>query len=263
MKALHTLTLTNPAAHVALLTLNRPDNANSINTEMARELEQFFGGWTAWQEDYRCIVLTGAGGRIFCAGGDLKERNSMNDEEWAAQHAIIERAILNLFDCPIPVIAAVNGVAVGGGCELALSCDFIYAAEKAVFALPETGIGIIPGAGGTQTLLRAVGLRRAKELIFTGRKFSAAEALEWGMLAAVVEEAQLLPTVLEVATTIAGNAPLAVRQAKKAITHGAQMDFRTALYFAVEAYDRLVPTQDRYEGVRAFNEKRRPDFKGR
>ena len=161
------------------------------------------------------------------------------------------------------MIAAVNGAAYAGGCEIALGCDFIYAARSARFALTEVTIGIMPGAGGTQNLPRAVGERRAKEIILTGRPFTAAEALEWGVVNRVVEPDQLLTTALETAKSIAGNAPLSVRQAKKSIHLGLQTDLRTGLRIEVEAYNRLVGTEDRLEGIRAFNEKRKPKFEGR
>jgi enoyl-CoA hydratase/carnithine racemase len=161
------------------------------------------------------------------------------------------------------VIAAVNGVAFGGGCEMALCCDFIYASTTATFALPEVTRGIMPGAGGTQNLPRAVGERRAKELILSGKPFTAREAHEWGMVNAVYEPTELMPRVLETARTIAANAPISVRQAKKAIHQGLQTDLVSGLLIEVQAYERMISTEDRHEGVRAFNEKRKPQFKGR
>ena len=159
-----------------LLTLNRPEVANAMNTQMGRDLLAFFDVVNAAPSKQRCIVLTGAGERAFCAGGDLKERNGMTDEAWQDQHLLFERMIRAFIGCPVPVIGAVNGAAYAGGCELALCCDFVYAAETARFALTEVTLGIMPGAGGTQNLPRAVGERRAKEIILTGRPFTAAEA---------------------------------------------------------------------------------------
>jgi enoyl-CoA hydratase/carnithine racemase len=167
-----------------------------------------------------------------------------------------------LVDLPLPVIAAVNGHAYGGGLELALCCDFIYASTSARFALPEVTLGIMPGMGGTQNLPRAIGERRAKELIMTGQAFNAQQALEWGLLNQAIAPEQLLAQALSTAQTLARNAPLSVRQVKKSIRYGGQMELRTAYRFEIEAYNQLVDTEDRREGVLAFNEKRPPRFKG-
>jgi enoyl-CoA hydratase/carnithine racemase len=166
-------------------------------------------------------------------------------------------------DCAVPVIAAVNGAAYAGGLELVLFCDFAYASKSARFALTEVSLGIMPGGGGTQTLARAVGERRAKELILAARPFSAAEALAWGVVNGLCEPRSLLDATLEAAARIAANAPLAVREARHAIRQGLGMDLASAMQLEVEAYNRLVGTEDRKEGVRAFNEKRKPKFEGR
>jgi enoyl-CoA hydratase/carnithine racemase len=257
-----TLLLENPAAHVLQITLNRPEAANAFNTRMATELMHCFEQLALEQVGYRCAILTGAGERAFCAGGDLKERDGMSNAAWTAQHLLYERMIRAVIDCPVPVIGAVNGAAYGGGCELAAGVDFLYAAESARFAMTETSLGIIPGAGGTQTLARALGERRAKELILTARPFSAAEALQWGLVNAVFPGEELLERVLQAAQAIAANAPVAVRQARQAIHRGLQMSLADGLAFEIEAYHRTIPTEDRREGVRAFVEKRSPEFKG-
>jgi enoyl-CoA hydratase/carnithine racemase len=166
-------------------------------------------------------------------------------------------------DCPIPVIAAVNGAAYAGGLELVLHCDFAYASVTAKFALTEVSLGIIPGGGGTQTLPRVVGERRAKELILTARPFSAEEALAWGLVNRLCEPGKVVQEALRVAERLASLAPLAVRQAKHAIRQGLHRDLASAMQLEIEAYNRLVGTDDRREGVRAFNEKRTPKFKGR
>ena len=181
MKKYNTLLISSPSEDVLLVTFNRPEAANAINTEMACELEDFFSDIVRKKSSHRCIVLTGTGEKAFCAGGDLKERNGMTDDEWRDQHVIVERVILLMGDCPIPIIAAVNGVAYGGGCELALNTDFIYASHQATFALTETRLGIMPGAGGTQNLARIAGVNRTKEIIFTARPFTAEQALQWGI----------------------------------------------------------------------------------
>ena len=246
-----------------LVTLNRPEVGNAKNTQMGRETLALWSGLIADPGEVRAVVLTGAGGRIFCAGGDLKERNGMTQAAWQAQHEIFERSYAALLDCPVPVVAAVNGHAYGGGMEMVLACDFAYAARTARLALTEVTLGIMPGAGGTQLLPRAVGERRAKEIILTGKPISAEQAYAWGIVNRVCEPAALLDETLETAAAIAANAPLSVRQAKKSMHVGLQLDLKNALLFEIEAYNRLVPTEDRLEGVRAFNEKRKPDFKGR
>jgi enoyl-CoA hydratase len=246
-----------------LLTLNRPEVANAMNTQMGRDLLAFFDEINAAPSKQRCIVTTGAGERAFCAGGDLKERNGMTDEAWQDQHLLFERMIRAFIGCPVPVIGAVNGAAYAGGCELALCCDFVYAAENARFALTEVTLGIMPGAGGTQNLPRAVGERRAKEIILTGRPFTAAEAHEWGMVNRVCAPGRVVEEALETGRHIADNAPISVRQARQAIHLGMQIDLASGMMLEIEAYNRMVPTDDRREGVRAFNEKRKPRFIGR
>jgi enoyl-CoA hydratase len=246
-----------------LLTLNRPEVANAMNTQMGRDLLAFFEAINAAPAQQRCIVMTGAGERAFCAGGDLKERNGMTDEAWQDQHLLFERMVRAFAGCPVPVIGAVNGAAYAGGCELALLCDFIYAAETARFALTEVTLGIMPGAGGTQNLPRAVGERRAKEVILTGHPFSAEEAYQWGMVNRLCGPGRVVEEALETGRRIADNAPIAVRQAKHSIHLGMQMDLASAMMLEIEAYNRMVPTADRREGVLAFNEKRKPRFIGR
>jgi enoyl-CoA hydratase/carnithine racemase len=247
---------------VLLATLDRPEVANAFDTRAALELCELFERVPAEQR-YRCVVITGAGDRAFCAGADLKERNSLSDDQWRSQHETFERMFCAVRDCPIPVIAAVNGAAYAGGLELVLHCDFAYASTTAKFALTEVSLGIIPGGGGTQTLPRVVGERRAKELILTARPFSAEEALAWGVVNKLCDPADLLREALAAADRVASLAPLALRQAKYAIHQGLHRDLASAMQLEVEAYNRLVGTEDRREGLRAFNEKRKPTFKGR
>ena len=258
-----TLLCTSPAPHVLQVTLNRPHVGNAMNTEMGTDLLRLWNMLTEDAGDIRCVVLAGSGDRIFCAGADLKERNGMDPESWRRQHEIFERQSAALTDLPIPVIAAVNGHAYAGGLETVLACDFAYGSRDARFALTEVTLGIMPGTGGTQNLPRAVGERRAKEVILTGLPFGADQALDWGVLNAVFPPGEVVTASLQTATRIAANAPLAVRQAKKSIHHGLQMDLHTAVRFEVEAYNQLVDTDDRREGVSAFNEKRPPRFSGR
>jgi enoyl-CoA hydratase/carnithine racemase len=248
--------------HILVIRLNRPMNANALDTGMAGDLHALFTAINLDAGDLRCLVLTGTG-KCFCAGGDLKQRDGMSDEAWRAQHTLFEHAYYAIMDCPLPIIAAVNGAAYGGGCEFALACDFIYAAEGVRFAQVETRLGIIPGGGGTQTLPRAVGLARAKEIILTARPFTAEDALGWGMVNKITPRETLLDEALATARTIAANAPVAVRQAKFAIGRGSEVDRRTGLAIEIAAYNLTVPTQDRREGIRAAVERRAPRFEGR
>lgn len=260
MSAYSTLIAEEPLDGVRLLVLNRPERANAINTQMASDLLDWFHG-AGSDSAVRCIVISGAGSH-FCAGGDMHERLDMSDEEWRVQHRLIEQAILAMHDCPVPLIAAVHGSAYGGGCEIVACADFAYAAASARFAQTEVRLGIMPGAGGTQNLPRAVGRRRASEILFTGAAFSAVEAEEWGLVNRVVAPEQLIETALAAAAAIANNAPLAVRQAKLSMRLGETLDRRSALALEAGLYDRLVSTADRREGIRAFIERRPPDFKG-
>lgn len=258
-----TLALSSPFEGLLVVQLNRPTAANSISTTMGHELIDVFNGLEAAPQTYRCVVLTAAGDRIFCAGADLKERDGMTDEQFNTQHYLFERMGRAIYDCPIPTIACVNGAAIAGGLELALACDFIVASDAARFGFSEVSRGIMPGGGGTQQLPRAIGVRRAKEAIFTGDYFDASEALTWGLLNHVYSQATLIDDTFSLVRRILANAPLAVRQAKKAVTYGMQMDLRTGFFFEIEAYSRLVSTEDRNEGIRAFNEKRPARFIGR
>jgi enoyl-CoA hydratase len=258
-----TLSIESHADEVLAVTINRPQAANAMNTALGRDLLQVFSDIIADPASARVVVLTGSGERAFCAGADLKERQGMTDAQWNAQHYVFERMIRAIIECPVPVIAAVNGAAFGGGCEIALGCDFIYASRTARFALTEVTLGIMPGAGGTQNLPRAVGLRRAKELIYSGRPFSAEEAHAWGLVNRLCEPAALMAEALATAQSIAANAPISIRQAKHAIDLGTQMSVAEGMAFEIEAYNRMVGTEDRREGIRAFNEKRKPRFEGR
>ena len=262
-KIYETILVETPEPGLLRATLNRPASANAFNTRMMRELLDLWTVLAAAPGETRCVILSGAGDRAFCAGADLKERNGLGDEAWFEQHEVIERAQKMLLACPVPVIAAVNGAAFAGGLELILACDFAYAAKTARFALTETTLGIMPGAGGTQTLARAAGERRAKEIILAGKPFSAEEALSWGIVNKLCDPARLMDETLATARAISANAPLAVRQAKRAIQGGQHLPLDKAMTFEIECYECLVETEDRREGIRAFNEKRKARFKGR
>jgi enoyl-CoA hydratase len=248
--------------YVVTVELSRPEALNAMNTAMGEELLRCFDGLT-WDKTVRAVVFTGSGEKAFCVGGDLKERHGMSDEVWRAQHLIFEQGAARILHCPVPVIAAVEGFAMGGGCELAVLSDLIVASESAVFAVPEITLGIFPGIGGTQLLPRIVGAPMAKEMIFTGRRVDAREAKAIGLVNHLVPKGQARAKALEIATTIAQNGPVAVRQAKKAINWGSETDLETGMALAIEAYNVTITTEDRLEGVRAFNEKRKPRFQGK
>ena len=251
-----------PAPHVTVVTLNRPDVLNAINTRMGHEIAELFHALSD-DGEVRAVVLGGAGERAFCTGADLKERQGMSDGEWHAQHRFFEAAFRAVMECRHPVIAAVDGYALAGGLELALNCDLIVAGRGASFAQPEVMRGIMPGGGGTQLLPRLIGPGRAKELIFSGRRIDAETAERWGLVTRVVEAGQAVPEAVALATQIAANGPVAVRQAKLSINRGLDTPLHHALAVELDAYAACIPTEDRYEGIRAFNERRPPDFKGR
>ncbi len=248
--------------YVVTVELNRPEVLNAMNTAMGEDLLACFEA-LFWDKGVRAVVLTGAEEKAFCVGADLKEREGMTDEAWRAQHVIFEQVAFRILRCPVPVIAAVEGYALGGGCELAVLADFIVASETVVFAVPEVTRGIFPGIGGTQLLPRIVGAPFAKEMIFTGRRVPAQEAKAVGLVNYLVPPGQARAKALEIAGVIAQNGPVAVRQAKKAIAWGAETDLETGIVLAIEAYNNTISTEDRREGIRAFNERRRPKFKGK
>jgi enoyl-CoA hydratase len=255
-----TIIIRDAAPGVAVVAFNRPDVANALSTQMGLELLE---AWTALagRADLRCVVLTGEG-RHFQAGADLKERNGMTDAAWAEQHKVFEAMVRAQLALAVPIIAAVNGAAMGGGCEMTLACDFAYAADTARFGLPEVGLGIMPGLGGTQLLTRSVGERRALEILVSGRPLSAVEALEAGIVNRMVPAAELMSAVLETATRIAANAPLSVKALKHVVHEGHSLDLAAAMELELSHYNRLFKTADRREGIASFNEKRAPDFRG-
>jgi methylglutaconyl-CoA hydratase len=246
---------------IVVITLNRPNAANALSIKMLEELKNVIDT-CKFDPSVRCLVLTGAGEKAFCAGADLKERAGMEPQMVRKTVSLIRECINNLESLPQPVIAAVNGAAFGGGTELALACDIRVASEHAKFGLTETSLGIIPGAGGTQRLPRLVGKGRAKELIFTARRIEAQEAKEIGLVEYVVRPESLFEKAIDIASQIARNAPIAVRQAKFAIEKGMDVDLTTGLAIEQNAYEITIPTKDRLEGLQAFKEKRPPVYKG-
>ena len=223
--------------HILIVLMDRPEVRNAKNTQMGLEQKQIFESLYQDTEGVRVVILSGRGEKAFCAGGDLKERKGMTDAEWRYQHAVFEQGVMAVRNCPVPVIGAVNGAAYGGGCETALNMDFLYASTNARFALTEVTLGIMPGTMGTQNMPNAIGERRAKEIIYTGRPFSAQEAYEWGLVNKVCEPALLMDETLETARLIAQNAPQSIMRAKRSISVATQVDRATGYQFELEAYN--------------------------
>lgn len=247
---------------VALLTLNRPDVMNSLNFDLLSGLKEQIDG-LRFNKDVRVVLITGAGEKAFCAGADLKERATMDELQVKQFIYTIRNLFTEIEQLNKPVIAAVNGVALGGGTELALACDIRLASENASLGLTETKLAIIPGAGGTQRLPRLIGRAKAKELIFTGRRVNAQEALEIGLVNKVCPAERLLEEAREMAAMITENGPIALEQAKYAINQGLEADINTGLAIESNAYWITIPTEDRTEGLKAFREKRKPQYKGK
>ena len=247
--------------YVVEVVLDRPAAHNALSTAFAREIAAATAAVGA-DPSVRAGVLSSSGDRAFCVGADLKERNSYSDADLMAQRPVFRAAFGGILALPVPSIAAVHGFALGGGLELALSCDLIVVDETAVVGLPEVTVGVIPGGGGTQLLPRRIGASRAADLIFTGRKLDAAEAERIGLVDRRVAAGQAREAALELAATIAGNSPVGVRNAKRALRHGADVDLATGLDVEDSAWRATAFSGDRHEGVAAFNEKRRPDWPG-
>jgi len=252
----------NPEQHYAIITLNRPENFNAISTQLARDMLTVLSHLEE-DDDIWAVILTGMGPKAFCSGADLKERKSMTKYQMIAQRKLFVKMFTAVSFFPKPIIAAVNGAAFGGGFELALGCDWIVASDNAVMALSEVSIGIIPAGGGTQNMSRLIGKQKAKQLIFTAKRLTAAEAKEWGLVAKVVPQAELLEAAKAEVAEITKNAPIAVYQAKKAINYGVDLDLNSGLVLEAEAYNAALYSEDRDEGLAAFNEKRKPVYKGR
>lgn len=246
---------------IATVTINRPESLNCFDYETLTTLEEMVDD-LKFNRDVRVVIFTGAGEKAFSAGADLKERRTLNEKEVRRNVGKIRDVFTKIEELPQPTIAAVNGVALGGGLELALACDFRYAVSGVLLGLTEVSWGIIPGAGGTQRLTRLIGTSRAKELIFTARKITSEEAYELGIVNKVVERESLLPLSMQLAQEILRNAPLAVTQAKYAIHYGSAVDLKTGLAIETKAYEIIIPTTDRVEALQAFQEKRAPVFKG-
>lgn len=247
---------------IGLITLLRPEAANAMSEQLLRELsdtlDQINGDSTV-----RVVLLTGAGEKAFCAGADLKERKGMSDRQVKQIVQLIGATVAKVETLAQPVIAVLNGVAFGGGLELALACDLRVAAAHVKLGLTETSLGIIPGAGGTQRLPRLIGLGKAKELIYTARRLNAEEAKNYGIVEYIHETHEVMERAQQLALEMAKNAPLSLVQAKVAMNQGVEVDLATGLKIESLAYSALIPTEDRLEGLLAFQEKRAPHYSGK
>jgi enoyl-CoA hydratase len=249
-------------AGVATITFNRPKALNALNNELLQEFDGALDDIIE-NEEVRVLVLTGAGEKAFVAGADIAELATF-DALAAKRFSVMGHTIIGkLQQLSIPVIAAVNGYALGGGSELALACDFIYASENAMFGLPEITLGLIPGFGGTQRLPRLIGKNLAKELIFTGKMITAGEAQAWGLVNKVCPPAELMQAVAKTADNIAAKGRVSLREAKQAINNGTDADLTTGCRIEIDAFALCFVSEDAQEGTRAFLEKRKPEFKGR
>lgn len=251
--------LERPDERIAVIRLNRPEARNALNFAVRQTLAEHFTKLGA-DEATRCIILTG-GEKIFAAGADIRDMVERSAVEMFVRRS--ERFWRAVADCPKPVIAAVNGYAFGGGCELAMHCDIIVAGEGASFAQPEVRVGIMPGAGGTQRLVRAVGKFRAMKILMTGEPVSARDALAMGLVSEVVEDARVFDEAMRIANVIAGMPPLAIMQIKEAVLAGEDSSLEAGLALERKAFQLLFASRDQKEGMRAFLEKRKPEFEGR
>lgn len=248
-------------AHVAEIVLDRPEALNAVSTELARSIAEATAAVAA-DETVRCVVLTSSNDRAFCVGADLKERNAMSDADLVRQRPTARAAYGGVLHLPMPAIAAVDGHALGGGFELALSCDVIIAGEGSLVGLPEVGVGVIPGGGGTQLLVRRVGWSRASRAIFSAAKMTTTEAFELGAVDELVAQGSARARALELASTIAANSPVGLRNAKRAMRLGADVDLEAGLEIEDACWRATAFSADRREGVAAFAEKRRPNWPG-
>lgn len=246
---------------IGMLTLNRAKSANALSVQLLDDLNQVIKDMNN-RNDIHVLILTGAGDKVFCAGADLKERNGMSNEEVIKTVQYIGETITNIEELRLPVIAAINGAAFGGGLELALACDIRIAKQGIRLGLTETSLAIIPGAGGTQRLPRLIGIGQAKRLIYTAQPIDAQEAQTIGLVEEI-SVSDLVADALSLARTIAGNGPIAINLAKKAINEGMQVDLSKGISLEHDLYLETIETKDRLEGLEAFSEKRKPKYQGK
>ena len=256
-----TLKLEEIGEYIVLVTLNRPEFSNAFNTEMAWDLVKFFEVFSTEKTDKRVVILTGAGDKAFCAGGDLKERKNMTEEEWFAQHLVYERMIRSVINCPLPIIGAINGAAFGGGCELAAALDFIYVSQTAKFAQTEVCLGIIPGAGGTQRLTRFIGKSKSMDMCLTGRMMDSKEAESIGLVSRILSNDNFIDDVVDIAREVANKSLVATMMTKEMVNRAYETTLAEGVRFERRLFHSMFATKDKAEGMAAFVEKRKPEFK--
>jgi enoyl-CoA hydratase/carnithine racemase len=248
-----------PSAHVAEVIMNRPEALNALSTDQVRRLGETAGQLAA-DDQVSVVIISSALDKAFCVGADLKERRGFDNDDLRRQRPVFQEAFAALRALPMPVIAAVEGFALGGGCELALCSDLIIASATATFGLPEVGLGLIPGEGGTQVLPRRIGLNRAADLLLTGRPVGAEEALRIGLADRLVSEGAARSSAHELATEIAAKSPISLRAAKRALRQGVDADLATGLEIESRAWEEAAFSADRAEGIEAFNMRRAPHW---
>ncbi len=261
-RPLVTVTRHGDSGHIAEIALDRPDALNAVSTRLAEDLAAATAEVSA-DERVRCVLVTSTSPKAFCVGADLKERNTFTDADLMAQRPVARSAYRGVLDLPVPSIAVVEGFALGGGLEIALSCDIVVAGADAVVGLPEVSVGVIPGGGGTQLLTRGIGWSKAAGMIFTARRLTAAEAAGLGVVDEAVPAGAARDRAFELAATIAANSPVGLRQAKRAMRLGADVDLATGLEVEDGCWRATAFSGDRKEGVAAFSERRPPAWPGR
>jgi enoyl-CoA hydratase/carnithine racemase len=252
-----TVEIGRPSTHVAEVIMNRPEARNALSTDQLRRLTSAATELAA-DDQVSVVIISSALDGAFCAGADLKERRNFDNDDLRQQRAVVRETFAALLELPVPVIAAVDGFALGGGCEVALCCDLIIASTTAIFGLPEVGLGLVPGGGGTQLLPRRIGLNAAADLVFTGRRVAADEALRLGIADRVVPEGTARMSAHELAKEIAAKSPISLRAAKRALRQGVDIDLAHGLEIESRAWEEVAFSADRVEGIEAFNQRRAP-----
>jgi enoyl-CoA hydratase/carnithine racemase len=252
-----TVDIGRPSEHVAEVIMNRPEAMNALSTDQLQQLGEAATELAA-DDQINVVIISSALDRAFCVGADLKERRGFDENDLRRQRTVVQETFGALLKVPVPMLAAVDGFALGGGCELALSCDLIIASATAVFGLPEVGLGLVPGGGGTQLLPRRIGLNKAADLVLTGRRIGAEEAMRIGLADRLVPMGTARQTALELAEEIATKSPISLRAAKRALRQGIDVDLGRGLEIESRAWEEAAFSADRVEGIEAFNQRRAP-----